>query len=60
MQLNHKKLTPFYYALKSCSKEMTELLISNGANINAKDIIYQNSLIIYLITGILKSFKRDG
>ena len=33
--------TPLYYAAENNSKEIGELLISKGADINAKDIIYQ-------------------
>ena len=35
------KFTPLHYAAKKNSKEIGELLISNGADINAKDTIYQ-------------------
>ena len=43
--MNNK--TPLHYAASGLdfnhtSKEMIELLISKGANINAKTIIYQN------------------
>ena len=31
------------------AKEMFELLISKGAYINAKDIIYLNKIILFLI-----------
>ena len=33
--------TPLHYAAKSNSKEKLELLISNGANTNIKDIHFQ-------------------
>ena len=39
-QLYKKNWTPLHYAAKSNSKEIGELLISKGANINAKYIIY--------------------
>ena len=34
------------------SKEMGEILISKGADINAKDINYQNLTILFLIKKI--------
>ena len=37
--MNNK--SPIHYAAKYNSKEIRELLISKGADINAKDIIYQ-------------------
>ena len=40
-KLNHKNYTPLHIATKNNSKEVVELLIRNGADINAKDIIYQ-------------------
>ena len=42
MELNKKNQTPLHYAAKINSKEIGEVLISKGADINAKDIIYQN------------------
>ena len=36
-----KNRTPLHYAAKHNSKEIGELLISRGADINAKDIIFQ-------------------
>ena len=41
--------TPLHYAAENNSKEMLEILISKGAKINAKDIIYLNILILFLI-----------
>ena len=34
--------TPLHCALESRSEKIGEILISKGADINAKDIIYQN------------------
>ena len=39
--------TPLHIAAENNSIE--KLLISKGANINAKDFIYQNILILFLI-----------
>ena len=39
--LNKNKKTPFHVAIEKDSIEVGELLFSKGANINAKDIIYQ-------------------
>ena len=47
-----KKMTPLHVAVKYNSKEMFELLISKGADINAIDIIYLNILILFLIKQI--------
>ena len=45
-----KNLTPLHYAAENDSKEMLELLISKGADINAKDIIYLNiNIILFFI-----------
>ena len=38
---------PLHYAAKYNSKEIGELLISKGADINAKDIIYLNLIILF-------------
>ena len=40
LNLNNK--TPLHYAAENDSIKIGELLISAGADINAKDIIYQN------------------
>ena len=37
-----KNYTPLHKAAENNSKEIGELLISKGANINATTIIYQN------------------
>ena len=47
--MNKKNWTPLHIAAQYNSKEIGELLISKGADINAKDIIYQNILILFLI-----------
>ena len=38
-----------HYAAVKNYKEIGEILISKGADINAKDIIYQNMKILFLI-----------
>ena len=48
--MNKKNKTPLHIALEKNLKEIGELLISEGADINAKDINYQNiSIMIFLI-----------
>ena len=42
-------MAPIHIALKNKSKEIFEILISKGADINAKDIIYQIIIILFLI-----------
>ena len=44
-----KNRTPLHIAAENNSKEMGELLISKGADINAIDIIYLNIIILFLI-----------
>ena len=39
--LNKNNFTPLYFAVEEDAIKIGELLISKGANINAKDIIYQ-------------------
>ena len=39
--LNKNNKTPLHIALENKSDKIGELLISKGADINAKDIIYQ-------------------
>ena len=41
--------TPLHYAAYYNSKEMGELLISNGADMDARDIIYQIRIILFFI-----------
>ena len=50
-------MTPLHYAAQNNSKEIGEILISKGANVNAKDIIPQNMQILYLIN---VNFNRSG
>ena len=40
--LNLYNKTPLHIALENKSDKIGEILISKGADINAKDIIYQN------------------
>ena len=50
--LQQKKIqntTMLHYAAIFNSKEIGEILISKGADINAKDIIYLNIKILFLI-----------
>ena len=42
-------MTPLHYAAEKNSKEMLELLISKGADINAIDIIYLKIKVLFLI-----------
>ena len=41
-----KNKTPLHIAAENNSKEIGEILISKGADINAKDIIYLNIIIL--------------
>ena len=41
--------TPLHIASEKNSKEIGEILISKGADINVKDIIYLNIIILFLI-----------
>ena len=47
MELNKKNKTPLHIAAENNSKEIGELLISKGADINAIAIIYLNILILF-------------
>ena len=40
--LNKNNETPLHWAARNDSNKIGEILISKGADINAKDIIYQN------------------
>ena len=44
-----KNKTPLHIAAENNSKEIVEILISKGSDINAKDINYQNIKILFLI-----------
>ena len=44
-----KEFSPLHYAAKENYQEIGAILISKGANINAKDIIYQIIIILFLI-----------
>jgi len=47
MWLNHKNMTPLHLAAFHNSKEIGELLISKGADININDINYQFIILYY-------------
>ena len=47
--MKKKNKGPLHYAAKQNSKEIGEVLISKGADINAIDIIYLNIIILFLI-----------
>ena len=49
MELNKNNKTPLHYAAEGNSKEIGELLISKGVDIDAKDTIYLNMNILFLI-----------
>ena len=44
--------TPLHIAAENNSKDMLEILILKGADINAGDINYQNKIILFLINGL--------
>ena len=51
--------TPLHYAAENNSKKIGEVLISKGADINAKeDIIYLNILMLFLINGIYNKWRK--
>ena len=45
--LNKNNKTPLHWAAQKDSIKMGELLISKGADINARDIIHQNMVLLY-------------
>ena len=51
-RLNNQNLTPLHYAISRNLSLFGKVLISRGADINAKDIIYLNIKILFLINGI--------
>ena len=50
--LNKNNRTPLHYAANNGSNKIGELLISKGADINAKDIISQNIFYLFFIMNI--------
>ena len=48
-QLNKKNWVPLHRAVQYKSKEMVELLISKGADIDAREIICPNLITLFLI-----------
>ena len=48
-KLNQKNQTALHIAAKNNLREMGQLLISKGADINAKDIFYPNIVILFFI-----------
>ena len=56
--MNQKNQTPLHYTAEQNSKEIGELLISKGADINAKDIIYLNIRTLFLIKIILNKSQK--
>ena len=51
--MTKKNYTPLHFAAEKNSKEIGEILISKGADINAKDINYQNMIIVIFINGLI-------
>ena len=47
--MNKKNQTPLHWAASWNSKEVGEILISKGTDINAKDINYQNIVKLFII-----------
>ena len=41
-------MAPIHWTIEHNSKEIVELLISKGADINAEEVIYLNRIIIFL------------
>ena len=48
-KLYNLNITSLHYAVENHSKEMIEILISKGADINAKDIVYLKIIMLFLI-----------
>ena len=44
---HHKNEMPIHYTIDNNSRDMLELLISKGADINAKDIVYHIINVIF-------------
>ena len=57
--LNKNNWTPLHRAAIKDSIRMGELLISKGADINAKGIIYHNIIVLFLIIGINQIKERN-
>ena len=53
-QISLKNATPLHFAVKNNSKDMFELLISRGADINAKDFNYL-IIIVHLLIIIINN-----
>ena len=47
------QFTKLHFAALKNLKEIGEVLISKGADIHAKDLIYLNIIILFLINGII-------
>ena len=47
--MSQKNKMPLHYAVENNSKEIGEILISKGADVNAMGIIYQIIIILLLI-----------
>ena len=46
--------TPLHYAVENNFIELLQILIAKGADVNVKDINYQNIRVLLLITKIKK------
>ena len=51
--LNIRNTTPLHYATTGRAKEIVEKLLSKGVDVNIKDIIYLNLIILFLIINLL-------
>ena len=58
ISLNKKGQKPLHWATIRNSKEIGEILISKGANINTKDIIYLNFRILFLFNLISNKLRK--